>query len=410
MSKRDFALFSVIGIEIEYMLVNKETLDVCPKSDTLLADLGSGNPVNELILGEIALSNELVMHVIEFKNHGPRPPMSPINEQFQHVIDKIQPWLQQNQLQLLPTGAHPWMDPHTECVRWPHGNRDIYQQYNLIFDCNGHGWGNLQSMHVNLPFSNNEEFGALHNTLRLLLPLLPALAASTPLLDGQPTTALDTRLSFYESNQQKIPSIAGAIVPDFITSEAEYLTKILVPMYQAIAPFDPDEILQEEWLNSRGVIPKFDYGALEVRILDSQECVNHDIAIARVIHTLAQHWCEQGYYPTPPAIDTKILKHVYDQTIQHGFNVEINDPTLLKAWQLPPGKYSVREVWQYLLAQINAKLSPTDQTALNHILTHGNLSERILRACNADYRRAHLQQIYQQLADCLRDNNAFDPS
>ncbi len=410
MSKRDFSLFSVLGIEIEYMLVHRHTLDVCPKSDSLLADLGPGKPVNQLVLGEIAISNELVMHVIELKNNGPRPPNSPIAEQFQQTIDQLQPWLQKNNLQLLPSGAHPWMDPHTECIRWPHGDRDIYQQYNLIFDCNGHGWGNLQSMHVNLPFANNEEFCALHNSLRLLLPLLPAMAASTPLLDGKPTQSLDTRLGFYETNQQKIPAIAGAIVPDYITTEAEYLAKILVPMYQAIAPFDPEEILQKEWLNSRGVIPKFDYGALEVRILDSQECVNHDIAIARVINAITQHWCEHGYYPHPPTIDTHRLKQVYDQTIQHGLNVEIDDPVLLKAWQLRPRKHSVREIWTHLLGHVNDKLSTSDQVALQHILTHGNLSERILRACQQNYSRTRVHQVYQQLADCLRTNQSFVPA
>lgn len=410
MSKRDFALFSVLGIEIEYMLVDKNTLDVCPKSDALLAELNAGQPVNSVVLGDIALSNELVMHVIEFKNNGPRPPFSPITQHFQHAIDSLQPWLNKNNLQLLPSGAHPWMDPHTECIRWPHGDKDIYNQYNLIFDCNGHGWGNLQSMHVNMPFANNEEFGALHNTLRLLLPLLPALAASTPLLDSKPSQVLDTRLNFYESNQQKIPAIAGAIVPEYISTEAEYLANILVPMYQAIAPFDPEEILQEEWLNSRGVIPKFDYGALEVRILDSQECVNHDIAIARVVHAISQYWCDHGYYPAPPNVDTLALKHVYDQTIKYGFNVEVEDPALLKAWKMRGHKHSVREIWHNLLGHVNDKLSATDQAALNHILTEGNLSERILRACQQNYSRAHVQTIYQQLADCLRTNQAFTPA
>ena len=103
MSKRDYPLFSVLGIEIEYMLVDKDTLDVCPKSDALLAELGSGEPVNHVIIGDLAISNELVMHVIELKNNGPRPPFSPIAEQFQHVIHTMQPWLKKNNLQLLPS-------------------------------------------------------------------------------------------------------------------------------------------------------------------------------------------------------------------------------------------------------------------------------------------------------------------
>ena len=36
---------------------------------------------------------------------------------------------------------------------------------------------------LNLPFSSDEEFGRLHAAIRLLLPLLPALAASSPLVE-----------------------------------------------------------------------------------------------------------------------------------------------------------------------------------------------------------------------------------
>ena len=83
---------------------------------------------------------------------------------------------------LLPTAMHPWMDPHTETLLWPHGNRDIYHTYNRIFNCQGHGWSNLQSVHVNLAFKGDEEFGRLHGAIRLLLPLLPALAITSPCL------------------------------------------------------------------------------------------------------------------------------------------------------------------------------------------------------------------------------------
>lgn len=180
----DYSLFSVLGIEIEYMLVDSQHLNVQPQSDLLLKEL-AGELVNEVALGDIAISNELVLHVLELKNNGPKPPDASIAAQFQKAIEKLQPYLAARNLQLLPTGAHPWMNPLQETKRWPHGNRDIYHQFDTIFNCQGHGWSNLQSMHVNLPFANDEEFNHLHNAIRLVLPLLPALAASTPFLEGK---------------------------------------------------------------------------------------------------------------------------------------------------------------------------------------------------------------------------------
>src|SRR5580704_6038393 len=176
----DFPILSVLGIEIEYMLVDKESLDIRPQSDVILSAL-AGELTNEVKLGDIAISNELVMHVLELKNNGPKPPTEPIHEYFQNTILNLQPMLEEHHLLFLPTGAHPWMNPHTETVRWPHDRHAIYKQFDTIFNCQGHGWANLQSMHVNLPYANQQEFSQLHNLIRLILPLLPGLAASSPL-------------------------------------------------------------------------------------------------------------------------------------------------------------------------------------------------------------------------------------
>ncbi len=86
---------------------------------------------------------------------------------------------------LMPSAMHPWMDPHREMVLWPHENSSIYEAFNRIFDCRGHGWANLQAVHLNLPFRGDAEFARLHAAIRVLLPLLPALAASSPFIDGR---------------------------------------------------------------------------------------------------------------------------------------------------------------------------------------------------------------------------------
>lgn len=405
----DYSLFSVVGIEIEYMLVDKESLRVQPKSDRILRQL-AGDLVNEAELGDIAISNELVMHVLELKNNGPASLDEAIAEQFQKTIHQLQPVLAQENLLLLPTGAHPWMNPTTETERWPYGNHDIYHQYDKIFNCEGHGWSNLQSMHVNLPFANDQEFFQLHSAIRLILPLLPALAASTPFLEGLSTGMLDSRLHFYGLNQQKIPAISGAIIPEFVRSPSDYQQTILEPMYQAILPYDPDKLLQHEWLNSRAAIPKFDYKAIEIRIIDTQECVNSDIAIARVIIAILQHWLSQSTYFLDKPCATTHLKSVYDQTIVSGMDVEINDQELCRQWQLKKGIRSCHDVWAQLIEQVSGDLDQNSQLALEHILSQGNLSERLLRVCGKKPSQDKLWHNYQKLGYCLEHNQMFSTS
>ncbi|KGP62484.1 glutamate--cysteine ligase [Legionella norrlandica] len=404
----DFPIFSVLGIEIEYMLVDKDNLNVQPKSDLILNAL-AGHQVNEIELDDIAISNELVLHVLELKNNGPKPLHSPVSAHFQKTIQAIQPLLTQHNLLLLPTGAHPWMDPHTETVRWPHGNHDIYNQFDMIFNCQGHGWANLQSMHVNLPYSNEEEFCQLHNTIRLLLPLLPALAASTPFLDGKPTGLLDSRLYFYSRNQQLIPSICGETIPEFIRTETEYQEKILNPMYQDISPYDPNGILQYQWLNSRAAIPKFDVKAIEIRILDSQECVEADIAIAKAINAILKYWQSASNIYLDKPCDTKILKQVFDQTIKNGLACRIDNKQLLEQWQLPAQEMSVNTIWSHLIEKISHELDRKQQQALELILRQGNLSERIIKASGLYADHNSLKQVYRQLTYCLLSNEQFIP-
>jgi gamma-glutamyl:cysteine ligase YbdK (ATP-grasp superfamily) len=406
----NFPLFSVLGLEIEYMLVDKETLAVQPKSDVILNVL-AGQQVNEVTLGEIAASNELVMHVIELKNNGPRPSSHLVAQDFQQTIELLQPVLNQHHLQLLPSGAHPWMNPILETERWPHGDKTIYKQFDAIFNCQGHGWANLQIMHVNLPFATDLEFCQLHNTIRLLLPLLPALAASTPILDGQKTGRLSSRLYFYGNNQKIIPSISGDVIPDFIRSEKEYRHKILEPMFSDIRPLDPGGILQHEWLNSRGAIPKFNYGAIEIRILDSQECVNADVAIAHLIEAILKDWYESGSnFFQENICSTAQLKIIYDQAIIDGLDVLITDQAVLNQWLLPStAPLTIREVWQILIQRVTHRLTKETRLQLDTILQHGNLSERILRACQNDFSRTTLKHVYQQLGDCLLKNQQFIP-
>ena len=283
-----YPLFAVLGLEIEYMLVEKNTLNIAAKSDLILKDLAK-EQVNEYLLGDLCISNEFVLHILELKNPEPKPIKFDFTNTFQQTITALQIILDKYDLTLLPTGAHPWMNP-LDAKHWPHDNHEIYQQYHDIFNCTGHGWSNLQSMHVNLPFANDEEFCILHNAIRLLLPILPAIAASSPILDSKFSGFLDTRLRYYGSNQTKLPTISGKIIPEIIHSQRQYQETILQPMYQEIAPFDPNNTLQFEWLNSRAAIPKFERMSIEIRILDTQECIDADFAIvATILYHLFLH-------------------------------------------------------------------------------------------------------------------------
>ncbi|MDH3359974.1 MAG: glutamate-cysteine ligase family protein [Desulfobulbaceae bacterium] len=404
-------LFTGIGIELEYMIVDRDTLDVKPISDKILhAVTGDYSP--EYLKPGICWSNELALHVIELKTGLPVDSLPAILPLFEADICRINEILAAHDACLLPSGAHPWMDPFTETRLWPHHYNEIYESYNRIFDCRGHGWSNLQSAHLNLPFGNDEEFGRLHAAIRLLLPILPALAASTPIIDGALQTSLDHRLEVYRTNSHRVPSLTGDVIPEPVFSHQDYDREIFQRMYQDITPFDPNKIMRDEWLNARGAIARFDRSAIEIRILDVQECPRADLAIAALIFATLKHLAAEGWgsYAEQKQWQVAPLAKIYHETVREGEKAVINDPDYLHFFGCQEtSPLTTGQLWQHILNHLQTtKQSPIGfEKEIKVLLEQGPLARRIRTRLGNKCTRPALSEIYRELAQCLAHGRMF---
>lgn len=410
MSRR-LGLFEGFGIEIEYMIVDQESLDVLPISDRIIGD-AAGAFVNEVERDKLAWSNELALHVIEMKTNGPAANLTSLPALFQGGVGEIDSIAARWGGRLMPGAMHPWMDPDRETRLWPHEYNPIYEAYDRIFDCRGHGWSNLQSMHVNLPFNGEEEFVRLHAAIRMVLPILPMLAASSPFADGRRQGSLDHRMQVYRGNARRIPSIAGHIVPEPVIGIEDYHRRILAPMYADITPHDPEGILREEWLNSRGAIARFDRDAIEIRVLDSQECPLADIAVAaaavEAVRALSRE--DHAAVSTLQAIDTARLARLFLAAIEAGEDAVIDDKGYLAVFGCErSGDLSGRQLWARLMER-----SPPDAGTLHrpleHYLRYGSLASRLVRAVGENPNHEQLAEVYGDLCDCLSTGSLFSPT
>lgn len=405
-------VFSAYGIEIEYMIVNHDSLDVMPLSDEVLKSV-AGEYVNEVEQDAIAWSNEVVLHVLELKTNGPVNQLHDQPQLFSQNIEKINSMLRDHKAQLMPTAMHPWMDPHRETRLWPHDASDIYDTYNRIFDCRGHGWSNLQSMHINLPFADDNEFAGLHSAIRVLLPVLPALACSSPVAEGDLTGFMDTRLETYRRNAEIIPSITGLVVPEAVTSQKEYEKQILQPMYRDIAAQDPDGILQYEWLNSRGAIARFDRNSIEIRVLDTQECPSADIAVAALVSQVLQrlyneHWSSHARQLT---LETEVLAQILLETIKTGEQTIIDNRDFLDILGFPERRCDGRDLWHYLYESVRDDYTTEAEDLCDtarRIIETGPLARRIHAGLDKRCNRARLRDTYHLLAECLATDTLFE--
>ncbi|MDA1277090.1 MAG: glutamate-cysteine ligase family protein [Verrucomicrobia bacterium] len=406
-------LFQGIGVELEYMIVDAETLSVKPIADELIRSV-AGEYVSDLDRGAVSWSNELVLHVIELKTNGPASSLDGLAAEFQSQVCEINQRLHPFGARLMPTAMHPWIDPHHESRLWPHEYSPVYEAYNRIFGCQGHGWSNLQSTHLNLPFATDEEFGRLHAAIRLVLPLLPALAASSPITDGQDSGWVDNRLAVYRTNSAKIPSITGRVIPEAVFSEAAYQEKILQPMYRDIAPFDTEEVLRDEFLNSRGAIARFSRGSIEIRVLDIQECPKADIAIAsavvETVRALTQERWTDG--ASQRALTTEYLESLFLDAARNGEEAVINEPGYLRLFGIQDVRRCLAgEFWEKILNEVLGESFGAGSIgeALRTITGGGTLGRRIIRSLRGDWSRDRMKEIYRRLCECLESGRLFEP-
>ncbi|MBK6752400.1 MAG: glutamate--cysteine ligase [Flavobacteriales bacterium] len=408
-TKTTYKLFEVTGIELEYMVVERGTLKVLPIVDKLFEDV-TGKITSDVDRGDVEWSNELVSHVVELKTAKPTKRIPSFRKKFASEVQAINAVLAKRNAMLLPTAAHPLMDPFTETVIWPHDHNEVYALYNRIFDCRGHGWSNLQSTHLNLPFATDEEFSKLHAAVRLVLPLIPALSASSPILDGKVTGYLDSRMEAYLHHQERLPQLMGSLIPEAVFTQEDYYREIFGPIGKALAPFDPENVMDHHFANSRGAIARFDRGAIELRVIDIQECPNADLAIAELIVALTRAMTKGRWTSTylQRAWSETDLLAIFKQVIRDADKAEIIDRDFLVMFGvMKEERMTAQRLWEHIVQELRSELSEGAQEVISHILQHGCLARRILGRTGASPTEDTVRKVYTEIAECLQHDRLF---
>ncbi len=412
-STERLGLFDAFGIELEYMLVDRDSLDVRPVADLLLASLSGGTLTSDHESGPITWSNELALHVLELKTTSPARNIRKVPSQFETAISDLRPALDALNLRLMPTAMHPWMNPVEEARLWPHQYHEIYQAYDRIFNCRSQGWANVQSVHLNLPFRNDAEFASLHAAVRLVLPLLPALTASSPIVGGVYSGKLDTRMNYYAEHCQVVPSLTGELIPEPIFDEATYRKEVFERIYADLRAHDPDGALHGEFLNARGAIARFDRGSIELRVMDVQEYPGADIAICAAVIALvkalvAETWSTLEDQKRMP---TSVLRGILDNVSDRAERAWIDSPDFLKHFGFQRGRCRGRELWAHLFKHLQREDITLDSlfAPLEIIAEHGTLASRICTALGDAFAMEDLKDVYEEVADCLDHWEPFQP-
>lgn len=363
----------MIGPEHEFMIVD-EDLKPLPINDLIIKKI-RGRVANEAKLSKVSVGKELQKHVLELK---PQKPFSNLSEFEEVMFEGLQELISYLDCKLLGTGMHPFLKPE-EAEVWDHRDRAIYEAYDRLFNIKQHGFVNIQSFQLNIRYRNEEQAVELHNKIASILPHVAALAASSPICEGKPLY-MSSRLYFYRINQKNLPLICNEIIPERISSIDEY-KNILKKMYDELRKKDA-EVLCSEWVNSRGVIFRFTRKCLEIKVMDEQECIKGDVALASFIKSLIKS--DLGDFERE-----EVLKKM-DVAIESGTSALKDELEKL-----------------YKIALENA-----DDDEKNYLkiikdkIEDGSLAERIIKKLR-DFSREEILKIYLKLSDRLEKNKVF---
>lgn len=371
-----------------------------PIVDKILKDL-HGHIVNVVKKPRFCFGKELQLHVVEIKPS--KPFQSPIvfEETMQEAVLDISDFIERKcDANLLGTGMHPTLNLEGTGI-WPHRHRQIYQAYGEIFNLKRHGWLNIQSFQLNLPYADEKDGVQLHNLLGNICAYLPAIAASSPVYEGKLGECLDNRLRFYKENQREIPSVTGDVIPEYVDSFEQYEGDVIGKYSSDLEAAGADDLLiGMDWVNSRGVIFRFDRRALEIRVMDEQECIKSDVALSCFIRAVMRGLMEEKI----ELLSHRRLVEDFNAVVMNGINAKVGHPH---------GR-TAREVCLWLLKKAESHASEEEAKYLPLVrkrIVKGSLSEILQERICQKAQRTDLKEavvnIYSDLIKSLIDDEPY---
>jgi len=388
-----------LGPEHEYSVVGGE-LKALPIVDKIIKDF-RGRIVNFVEQPRFTFGKELQLHVMEIKPNKPFRSPEIFDETMHEAILSLIDFLEgKYKAHLLGTGMHPLLRLE-ETEVWPHRHRQIYHAFSKAFNLNQHGWLNIQSFQLNIPYSNEERAVFIHNLLAEICAYLPAISASSPIYEEKLGEDIDNRLHFYMTNQKEVPSVIGDVIPEYVFSFEQYRKEIIEKYSLDLANAGIHEcLLYKDWVNSRGAILRFDRKAVEIRVMDEQECVKSDVALSCFVRAMLRGLMREKAELLPH----EILVKDFDSVVMIGLNAKV----------LHPHGQTARHVCEHLFKIAWENASEEEKKYLPIVekrIGCGSLSEiikeRVLRrAQKTDFREAVIN-VYLRLIKSLVDNEPF---
>jgi carboxylate-amine ligase len=246
-----------VGVEEEFSILHPQTLDLLPRFEELCA-AAAGDPVlREAVAGEL-ISSEI--EIISGAGADVHDALARQRERRARLFALAGA----HGVALGATGTHPWADYREQPIIDTEHYRRVEQELKYV------AWrNNTFSLHIHMGVRGIDRAVRACDRLRAVLPLLLAISANSPYLDGRDSGLHSAR------TQSFTKSFPRCGIPDAFGGWQAYREYIEFLMRtRSIVEFT------QVWWSVR---PHFSFGTVEVRICDAQSTARESDALASLM-------------------------------------------------------------------------------------------------------------------------------
>jgi carboxylate-amine ligase len=305
-----------VGLEEEFAILDPSTLDLVPRFEELRDCASERDP-----LLAPSITGELISSEIEIVS-GRGECLADALARQRERRRRLFALAREEGAALGATGTHPWADYRKQPIIDTEHYRRVEQGLKYV------AWrNNTFSLHVHVGISDIDRAVRVCDRLRPVLPLLLAVSANSPYLDGRDSGLHTARTQSFTRNFPRCG------IPDAFGGWRAYREYVELLLHTASIV----EFTQVWW----SVRPHFQFGTVEVRICDAQSTVGESEALAGLIVACvaqAARDADEGVPFSDPA--PRLIEENMWRAIRHGLDGRMID--LERAQEYPAAAIAER--------------------------------------------------------------------
>jgi carboxylate-amine ligase len=291
---------STVGVEEEFSILDPRTLDLEPRFEQLRALAQSDQILHEHITGELISSEIEIISGVGGHIHDAL-------ERQRDRRGRLFALAREQGVALGATGTHPWADYREQAIIDTEHYRRVEEGLKYV------AWrNNTFSLHVHLGVRDIDRAVRACDRLRPVLPLLLAISANSPYLDGRDTGLHSAR------TQSFTKSFPRCGIPDSFGGWSAYREYIEFLCHtNSIVEFT------QVWWSVR---PHFSFGTVEVRICDAQATARESDALAALMVACIAQAVRDIDEDVPYAdLPPRLIEENMWRAIRHGLDGQLID-------------------------------------------------------------------------------------